>query len=120
VLFTQGSNALQGFFKFFPGEPVEALCLAIGQKKAWISVFVGAEDRFNSCKLVGSERYGFLRRNSWERSAVQFPLDLLFPTELLRFEPFKFGVQRLFGPFFEETGANFGVPPDPALAAISR
>jgi hypothetical protein len=41
-------------------------------------------------KLVGSERYRFLRRDSRERFAVQLPLDLLFPTELLRFEPFKF------------------------------
>jgi hypothetical protein len=28
-LFTQGSNALQSFFKLFPRELVEALCLAI-------------------------------------------------------------------------------------------
>src|SRR4029077_2214349 len=37
----------------------------IGQKKAWIPVFVGAEDCLNSCKLVGSERYRFLRRSNW-------------------------------------------------------
>ena len=36
----------------------------IGQKKARISVLVGAEDRLNRCKLVGPEHYRFLRGDS--------------------------------------------------------
>jgi len=62
----------------------------IGQKKAWIAFVVGAEDLLNRRKLVGFKCYRFLRWNAWERCAVQFPLDLLFPTELLGFEPLKF------------------------------
>jgi hypothetical protein len=35
----------------------------IGQKKAWIPFFAGAEDLLNGCDLVGSERLvGFSRR----------------------------------------------------------
>jgi len=33
----------------------------IGEKKAWISVFVDAEDLLNSCELVRFECYRFLR-----------------------------------------------------------
>src|SRR5262249_44970980 len=85
------------------------------QKKAWIAVFVGVEDLLHSNKAVRSDCYQFLCRNNWAPPAVQLPLDLLFPTELLWFEPLKFERQRLSGPFFEEIGFDFGVPPRAAL-----
>src|SRR4029077_15461583 len=87
----------------------------IGQKKARIPVFVGAEDLLNSCKLVRFERYQFLRWNIWDPSAIQLPLDLLFPTELFWFEPLEFEWQHLSGQFFEEISFNLGVPPSAGL-----
>ncbi len=54
----------------------------------------------------------FCRR---ERSAIQLPLDLLFPTELFWFEPLEFEWQHLSGQFFEEISFNLGVPPSAGL-----
>src|SRR5271165_5617506 len=82
----------------------------IGQKKTRIAAFVGAEDLLNSRKLVGLQRNHFLRWNAYECFAVQLPLDLLFPTELLWFKPIQFEWQRLSGSFFEQIGFILGVP----------